>query len=92
MDREWLGPVGTGTPFRPDMCYLCQLRMSIAIVPLVRLVYQALMIDEKKDQRIPVMMTTTEVARIDQWRGKQAGVPSRAEAIRRLVEKGLSSG
>jgi len=27
--------------------------------------------------------------RIDAWRGQQPGVPSRAEAIRRLVEKGL---
>ena len=27
---------------------------------------------------------------IDQWRAKQPGIPSRAEAIRRLVEKGLT--
>jgi len=49
------------------------------------------MADEKKDQRIPIMMSPSEVARIDDWRGKQPGIPSRAEAIRRLVEKGLGA-
>jgi hypothetical protein len=29
---------------------------------------------------------------IDRWRGAQPGIPSRAEAIRRLVEKGLQTG
>lgn len=29
--------------------------------------------------------------KIDDWRRKQADLPSRAEAIRRLVEKGLES-
>ncbi|WP_200922074.1 hypothetical protein [Novosphingobium sp. Leaf2] len=28
---------------------------------------------------------------IDDWRRKQVDIPSRAEAIRRLVEKGLGS-
>lgn len=46
--------------------------------------------DELKDQRVPVMMTISEVAAIDAWRAKQPGIPSRAEAIRRLVEKGLT--
>lgn len=44
----------------------------------------------KKDQRIPVMMSVPEVERIDQWRAKQPGLPPRAEAIRRLVEKALT--
>ena len=48
--------------------------------------------DEKKNQRIPIMMSASEVARIDAWRAKQPGIPSRAEAIRRLVEKGLEAG
>ena len=48
------------------------------------------MADAKKDQRIPVMMSLPEVARIDEWRSKQSGIPSRSEAIRRLVEAGLS--
>lgn len=45
--------------------------------------------DSKKDQRIPVMMTSAEVGRIDAWRREQADIPSRSEAIRRLVAKGL---
>lgn len=49
------------------------------------------MAELKKDQRIPVMMARDEVAKIDDWRAKQPGLPSRAEAIRRLVEKGLSA-
>lgn len=43
----------------------------------------------KKDQRIPIMMSVPEVERIDQWRAKQPGIPARAEAIRRLVDKAL---
>jgi hypothetical protein len=49
------------------------------------------MVDQKKDQRIPVMMSLSEVARIDEWRSKQSGIPARAEAIRRLIEKGLNA-
>jgi hypothetical protein len=47
------------------------------------------MADELKDLRIPVMMAATEVAAIDDWRRKQDDLPSRSEAIRRLVELGL---
>lgn len=49
------------------------------------------MTDEKKDQRIPVMMAPMEVARIDQWRASQPGLPARSEAIRRLIAQGLTS-
>ena len=49
------------------------------------------MTSPKKDQRIPIMMSVPEVERIDQWRGKQPGIPARAEAIRRLVEKALDA-
>jgi len=44
-----------------------------------------------KDQRIPVMMAVDEVTRIDDWRRNQPSLPSRSEAIRRLVEMGLTS-
>lgn len=44
---------------------------------------------EKKDKRIPVMMTESEVIAIDQWRREQDNLPSRGEAIRRLIEVGL---
>ncbi len=47
------------------------------------------MADELKDLRIPVMMAATEVAAIDAWRRRQEDLPSRSEAIRRLVELGL---
>ena len=49
------------------------------------------MADELKDLRIPVMMAATEVAAIDEWRRKQDDLPSRSEAIRRLVELGLKA-
>lgn len=49
----------------------------------------AFMADEKRDQRIPVMMSPSEVAAIDAWRRQQPDIPSRSEAIRRLVGKGL---
>ena len=49
------------------------------------------MADELRDQRIPVMMTATDVAAIDAWRRRQEDLPSRSEAIRRLVEIGLKA-
>jgi hypothetical protein len=49
------------------------------------------MADELKDLRIPVMMAATDVAAIDEWRRKQQDLPSRSEAIRRLVELGLKA-
>jgi Arc/MetJ-type ribon-helix-helix transcriptional regulator len=45
---------------------------------------------EKKDQRIPVMMSSEEVEAIDDWRRQRPDLPSRSEAIRRLVEVGLT--
>ena len=47
--------------------------------------------DLMKDQRIPVMMSSEEVAAIDEWRRKNPDLPSRSEAIRRLVELGLKA-
>lgn len=44
--------------------------------------------EEKKDQRIPVMMTASEVKAIDDWSFSHR-VRSRGEAIRQLVKKGL---
>jgi hypothetical protein len=49
------------------------------------------MADELKDLRIPVMMAATDVTAIDEWRRKQPDLPSRSEAIRRLVELGLKA-
>jgi len=47
--------------------------------------------DGKKDQRIPVMMAVDKVGAIDEWRRLQTDLPSRSEAIRRLVELGLKA-
>jgi hypothetical protein len=44
---------------------------------------------EKKDQRIPVMMSSEEVDAIDAWRRRHPDLPSRSEAIRQLVQQGL---
>ena len=49
------------------------------------------MAEELKDLRIPVMMAATEVAAIDEWRRKQDDLPSRSEAIPRLVDLGLKA-
>jgi hypothetical protein len=49
------------------------------------------MTDDKKDQRIPVMMSTDEVGAIDEWRRRHPDLPSRSEAIRQLVELGLKA-
>ena len=46
------------------------------------------MSDEKKDQRIPVMMTAAEVKAIDDWSFANR-IRSRGEAVRQLVKKGL---
>jgi hypothetical protein len=37
-----------------------------------------------------VRLGAVELNRIDDWRREQADLPTRPEAIRRLVEKGLS--
>lgn len=49
------------------------------------------MADELKVLRIPVMMASADVAAIDEWRRSQADLPSRSEAIRRLVQLGLKA-
>jgi hypothetical protein len=49
----------------------------------------SLQTDWMKDQRIPVMMSAEEVEAIDEWRRKHPDLPSRSEAIRRLIELGL---
>jgi len=43
-----------------------------------------------KDQRIPVMMSGDDVDAIDAWRRLQEDLPTRSEAIRRLVAVGLT--
>lgn len=45
---------------------------------------------EPKNVRLPVMVTQSEADAIDEWRYVNR-VPTRAEAIRRLIEIGLKA-
>ena len=48
------------------------------------------MADEPRDVRLPLMVSRTEAAAIDEYRFGQR-IPTRAEAIRRLIELGLDA-
>lgn len=43
-----------------------------------------------KSERFEMRLDEETISRIDEWRSEQAKLPSRAEAMRRLVEAGLS--
>lgn len=45
--------------------------------------------DEKKSVRFIFSAEPSLLAKVDKWRAKQPGLPSRAEAVRRLILKGL---
>jgi hypothetical protein len=45
---------------------------------------------EEKTERFEMRVASTFLQAVDNWRRKQEDLPSRAEAIRRLVELGLS--
>lgn len=47
--------------------------------------------DEKMGNRFDLRIPSDFESRIDGWRRKQIRIPSRAEAIRRLVEIGLEA-
>jgi len=47
--------------------------------------------EELKSIRLNMLISPTERAAIDKWRAKQSDLPSRSEAIRRLVKLGLKS-
>ncbi len=46
---------------------------------------------EPKGRRVPIMMSVAEVRAVDAWRRKLDDLPSRSEAIRRLVDAGLKT-
>jgi metal-responsive CopG/Arc/MetJ family transcriptional regulator len=46
---------------------------------------------EPLDQRIQLVISKGQVREIDEWRRRQPDLPSRSEAIRRLIETGLNS-
>jgi hypothetical protein len=55
------------------------------------LCYLSDMQSEPFDQRVPVMMTSSGARAVDDWRRAQQDLPSRSEAIRRLIELGLKA-
>lgn len=46
---------------------------------------------ERHSTRVHLMMTPSELLAIDEWRRQQPDLPSRAEAMRRLIQLGLTS-
>lgn len=44
---------------------------------------------EPKSERFELRLDPDTINRIDEWRGEQADLPSRSEAVRRLVNSGL---
>jgi hypothetical protein len=61
------------------------------LVQLNMLRYMRRMADELKDQRVPVMMSFSDLVALDAWRRQQEDLPSRGEAIRRLIGLGLKA-
>lgn len=47
------------------------------------------MVQEKKTARFIFSAEPSLLAKIDKWRAKQSGLPSRAEAVRRLILRAL---
>jgi hypothetical protein len=48
--------------------------------------------NEPLDQRVQLVISKGQVRAIDEWRRQQPDLPSRSEAIRRLIEVGLHLG
>jgi metal-responsive CopG/Arc/MetJ family transcriptional regulator len=46
---------------------------------------------EPLDQRVQLVISKGQVREIDEWRRQQPDLPSRSEAIRRLIEAGLKA-
>ena len=70
------------------MCHLCQ---SSRLSNQRESCYSRDMDNEPLDQRVPLMMSRSQIAAVDQWRREQPDIPSRSEAIRRLIEKGIAA-
>jgi Ribbon-helix-helix protein, copG family len=75
-------------PFAQVAQYAQAVACQRFLVPFVQVVYKVLMDKEPKDVRVPVMVTRSELEAIDAWRYANR-LPTRSEAIRRLIEMGL---
>lgn len=62
--------------------------MSTQLVQTQQVWQFTVMTDEPKDVRLPFMVTASEAKAIDEWRYKNK-IPSRAEAMRLLINRGL---
>lgn len=49
------------------------------------------MADDSQTERLQMRVSPEFLTRVDEWRRKQIDLPSRSEAIRRLVEKALEA-
>ncbi|APY14318.1 hypothetical protein GJU94_14030 [Brucella sp. 10RB9214] len=63
-------------------------RLSSELVQTLQLCHFVPMTDEPKDVRLPFMVTASEAKAIDEWRYRNH-IPSRAEAMRLLINHGL---
>jgi hypothetical protein len=48
-------------------------------------------LDKPIEHRMPFVTARDQIDRIDRWRGRQLPIPSRNEAIKRLVDRGLDA-
>ena len=46
---------------------------------------------EDLSERVSLATSKAQIRRIDDWRRKQEDLPTRAEAMRHLIERGLAS-
>jgi hypothetical protein len=46
--------------------------------------------DESPTERVQIVTTAAWMARVEEWRRKQARIPSKSEAIRLLVDQALA--
>ena len=46
---------------------------------------------DPKDQRLPILVSRAEMRELDEWRARQPGVPSRGEAVRRMMRVAIEA-
>lgn len=66
------------------------LGMSSAIAQVAHRAYSAHMATEIRDQRVPILLTPSELKEIDDWSFDRR-IRSRGEAIRQLIALGLEA-